>query len=116
MADRHAGQFREADRAPFVSHPLEVGAALHVFGYPEHVVAAGLLHDVLERSETSAVELRMRFGADVARLVEAVTEDPTVPDAVERKAQLRRRVAAAAPEAAAVFAARARDHGARTVT
>jgi hypothetical protein len=105
IAERHAGQLREADAAPFLLHPLEVGALLHVFGYPERVVTAGLLHDILESSDTSAVELRMRFGPVITGLVETVSENPAVRDPVERKARLRRQVAAAGVEAAAVFAA-----------
>jgi (p)ppGpp synthase/HD superfamily hydrolase len=105
VAERHAGQLRDADAAPFLLHPLEVGATLFVFGYPDPVVAAGLLHDSLESSDTSAVEVRGRFGPEIARLVEAVSENPAVDDPVERKARLRRQVAAAGPEAAAVFAA-----------
>ena len=104
-AERHAGQLREADAAPFLLHPLEVGALLHVFGYSERVVTAGLLHDILESSDTTAFELRMRFGPVIARLVEAVSENPAVQDPVERKMRLRRQVAAAGAEAAAVFAA-----------
>jgi (p)ppGpp synthase/HD superfamily hydrolase len=104
-AERHAGQLREADAAPFLLHPLEVGALLHVFGYPEHVVAAGLLHDIVESSDTTAVELRMRFGPVIAGLVEAVSENPALEDPVERKARLRGQVAAAGAEAGAVFAA-----------
>ena len=104
-AERHAGQLRESDAAPFLLHPLEVGALLHVFGFPEHVVAAGLLHDILEASHTTADELHIRFGSGIAELVEAVTEDGTVADKVERKARLREKVAAAGREAAAVFAA-----------
>lgn len=105
MAERHAGQVRKADSAPFLLHPLEVGALLHVFGYPERVIAAGLLHDILESSDTTVVELRMRFGLLIAGLVEAVSENPAVQDAVERKARLRRQVATAGSEAAAIFAA-----------
>lgn len=105
VAQRHAGQVRGGDHAPFLLHPLEVGSRLKVGGYPEHVVAAGLLHDVLEESDTSAEELERRFGQDIARLVEAVSEDPSIEDGVERKARLRLQVAAAGPEAAAIFAA-----------
>jgi (p)ppGpp synthase/HD superfamily hydrolase len=82
-----------------------VGALLHVFGYPDWVVAAGLLHDILEGSDTTAVELRLRFGPEIAGLVVAVSEDAAVQDPDERKARLRRQVAAAGPEAAAIFAA-----------
>jgi hypothetical protein len=105
IAERHAGQLREADAAPFLLHPLEVGALLHAFGYPEPVVTAGLLHDILESTDTSAVELRMRFGPFIAGLVEAVSENPAVHDPVERKARLRRQVAAAGKDAAAIFGA-----------
>jgi len=104
-AERHAGQVREADAAPFLLHPLEVGALLHVFGYPEHVVTAGLLHDLLESSATSADELHDRYGAEIAGLVEAVSEDKSIVSKVERKARLRRQVAEAGAEAAAIFAA-----------
>ena len=37
-------------------HPLEVGALLSLAGYADHVVAAGLLHDVLENTDTDAQE------------------------------------------------------------
>jgi (p)ppGpp synthase/HD superfamily hydrolase len=104
-AERHAGQLRESDAAPFLLHPLEVGALLFVFGYSERVVTAGLLHEILESSDTTAIELRIRFGPVIAGLVEAVSEDPAVQDPVERKARLRRQVAGAGAEAAAVFAA-----------
>jgi (p)ppGpp synthase/HD superfamily hydrolase len=45
---RHCDQYRDSDRAPFITHPLEVARLLHRDGQADHVVAAGLLHDVLE--------------------------------------------------------------------
>ena len=48
-----------------------------MFGYPDHVVAAGLLHDILN-FDTTAVELRVRFGPVIAGLVEAVSENPAL--------------------------------------
>src|SRR5688500_19223976 len=65
MAERHAGQVRKADSAPFLLHPLEVGALLHVFGYSEHVVTAGLLHDSLEGSDPTPVGLGLRCGPEI---------------------------------------------------
>ena len=56
-SSRHAGQYREIDGAPFIAHPLEVGRLLHRDCQPDHVVAAGLLHDVLEKTKTSPREL-----------------------------------------------------------
>jgi (p)ppGpp synthase/HD superfamily hydrolase len=102
---RHAGQTRDLDDLPFVTHPLEVARLLHDAGYEDDVVAAGVLHDVLEDTDAERGELESRFGSRVAELVEAVTDDPTIEDDAERKAALRRQVAAAGECAAVVFAA-----------
>jgi (p)ppGpp synthase/HD superfamily hydrolase len=104
--DHHAGQTRDIDAIPFVTHPVEVACLLHEAGYPDEVVAAGVLHDVLEDTDAQRLELEEQFGEHVAGLVAVVSEDPSIEDDVERKAALRRQVAAAADEdALAVFAA-----------
>jgi (p)ppGpp synthase/HD superfamily hydrolase len=104
-ADRHEGQTRDQDDAPFVTHPVEVARLLHEAGYSDEVVAAGVLHDVLENTSAQADELQRRFGAEVTRLVEAVSDDPSIEDQAARKAALRDQVAGAGECAAAVFAA-----------
>ena len=88
-----------------VQHPLEVAAELRHAGFPDEVVASGVLHDVLETTDTDATELVERFGKHVARLVEAVSEEMSIEDYDERKAALRAQVARARREAAIVFAA-----------
>ena len=103
--ERHAGQRREVDDAPFVAHPVEVAQLLDEADYSDHVVAAGVLHDVLESTDTEADEIAARFGSQVAMLVSAVTENPSIDDPAERKAALRRQVSHAGDGAAAVFAA-----------
>jgi (p)ppGpp synthase/HD superfamily hydrolase len=104
-ACRHAGQTLEVDGSPFVTHPVEVACLLHEAGYSDEVVAAGVLHDVLEDTDADPAELEQRFGARVAELVVAVTEDPSIEDGAERKAALRLQVARAGECAAVVFAA-----------
>src|SRR5215208_240560 len=104
-ADCHEGQTRDIDSVPFVTHPVEVACLLHEAGYSDEVVAAGVLHDVLEDTDVERPELEERFGAEVAALVAAVSDDPTIEDDAKRKAGLRRQVAKAGDEAAAVFAA-----------
>jgi (p)ppGpp synthase/HD superfamily hydrolase len=104
-AERHDGQLLEDEQAPFVKHPLEVAALLSAAGYPDEVVASGVLHDVLESTDTPGIELEYRFGARVAELVRAVSEDESIEDRAERKAALREQVARGSLEAAAVFAA-----------
>jgi (p)ppGpp synthase/HD superfamily hydrolase len=103
--ERHAGQTRYLEKVPFMTHPVEVACLLHEAGYSDEVVAAGVLHDVLEDTDSQPEELVSRFGSEVAGLVAAVSDDPTIEDRAERKAALRRQVADAGEDAAAVFAA-----------
>jgi hypothetical protein len=103
----HAGQFRQTgcDEIPFAEHSLAVGELLAEHRYAEETIAAGLLHDVAEHAEVEPAALRERFGDEVGRLVEALTEDPSIANYESRKKEHRERVAAAGPEAQAVFAA-----------
>ena len=101
----HEGQTRDADSIPFLTHPIEVACLLHEAGYSDEVVAAGVLHDVLEDTEVERGELEERFGSEVAGLVAAVSDDPAIEDHAERKAALRAQVARAGDDAVAVFAA-----------
>jgi (p)ppGpp synthase/HD superfamily hydrolase len=103
--EQHAGQRRDADGAPFVLHPLEVARLLDGVGAPDHVVAAGVLHDTLEKTAAVPADLRERFGTRVTALVVALSEDPEISGYSERKAALREQVRAADDEALMVFAA-----------
>jgi len=103
----HAGQFRQTgcDEIAFIDHLLAVGELLAEQNLSDEVVAAGLLHDVVEHAEVDPESLRGRFGDEVVALVEALTEDPTITGYEERKQEHRERVAAAGPGAQAIFAA-----------
>jgi (p)ppGpp synthase/HD superfamily hydrolase len=104
-AERHDGQRREADDAAFILHPLEVAQLLRNRGYPDEVVAAGVLHDSLEDTDATPPELESRFGREVARLVCSVSEPSATGSYVERKARLREAMAGADPDSLAVYAA-----------
>jgi (p)ppGpp synthase/HD superfamily hydrolase len=101
----HTGQQRASDGAPYVLHPLEVASHLDAHGYGDRVVAAGLLHDVLERTRVTFADLEHEFGTEIALLVRVVSEPSGEEGYAERKARLRAEVARANGEAAAVFAA-----------
>jgi guanosine-3',5'-bis(diphosphate) 3'-pyrophosphohydrolase len=103
----HAGQFRQTgcDEIAFIEHLLAVGELLAEQNYPDEVLAAGLLHDIAEHAEVEPESLRGRFGDEVVELVEALTEDPTIPDYEERKKEHRERVGAAGTNAQTIFAA-----------
>jgi (p)ppGpp synthase/HD superfamily hydrolase len=104
-SSRHEGQTRDIDSIPFVTHPVEVACLLHEAGYSDEVVAAGVLHDVIEDTDANRADLEERFGANVAALVAAVSDDPSIVDDVRRKAALRDQVARAGECAGAIFAA-----------
>jgi hypothetical protein len=103
--ERHAGQERQADGAEFIAHPLEVAALLERSRYPDHVVAAAVLHDVLEDTDARRSELESRFGPDVCELVALVSDDPTIADEEQRKDDVRERVRRAGGYAPVVYAA-----------
>ena len=100
----HAGQHR-ADGAGFIAHPLEVAELLYHAGAPDHVIAGGLLHDVIEKTAVDPGQLRADFGPAVAAIVLAVSEDEQVTDYEARKLALRNRAELGGDEALAVFAA-----------
>jgi (p)ppGpp synthase/HD superfamily hydrolase len=103
----HAGQVRNGSGGmPYVEHPMQVAALLDEQGYgDEKVLAAALLHDVVEDSETTLDELREKFGGEVSGLVGAMTDDEDIDDYRERKAEHRERMAAAPVEAMAIYGA-----------
>lgn len=100
----HAGQVRNGSGGmPYVEHPMAVAARLDEHGYGEEVLAAALLHDVVEDSGTSLDEIRAEFGENVAGMVGALTDDEALDSYRERKAEHRERVAAADGEALAIY-------------
>jgi (p)ppGpp synthase/HD superfamily hydrolase len=57
----HRGQTRLSDGAAFIEHPCEVALLLHASGAPDALVAAGLLHDTLERTAATPSDLALRL-------------------------------------------------------
>jgi len=102
----HEGQVRNGSGGrPYIEHPMRVAALLDERGYGDEVLAAALLHDVVEDSDTSLDELRDKFGGEVAGLVGAMTDDESIDDYRERKAEHRERLSAAPTEAMAIYGA-----------
>ncbi|MBP3730435.1 MAG: bifunctional (p)ppGpp synthetase/guanosine-3',5'-bis(diphosphate) 3'-pyrophosphohydrolase [Mailhella sp.] len=69
----HAGQLRLSGD-PYIMHPASVALTLAQMGFDEHTVAAGLLHDTVEDTDSSIDELDELFGEQVADLVDGVTK------------------------------------------
>lgn len=68
----HEGQYRKSGE-PYIIHPLNVAYILAEMDADADTLCAGLLHDVLEDTNTTKEELINLFGEDVATLVEGVT-------------------------------------------
>ena len=72
-AAAHEGQFRRSGE-PYICHPLSVARILVELGMDGESVAAALMHDVAEDTAVSIDEIRQKFGAQVALLVDGVTK------------------------------------------
>lgn len=104
--EAHAGQVRNGSGGrPYIEHPIAVAERIAAAGYEERVVAAALLHDVVEDSELTVADLRERFGKPVADLVAVLSDDESIADYADRKAEHRARVAAYGEPALAIYAA-----------
>lgn len=74
----HHGQTR-ASGEPYISHCLAVASILAELCVPPAVIAAGLMHDVVEDTEITLEEIRRDFGEEIARLVDGVTKLTQLP-------------------------------------
>jgi GTP pyrophosphokinase len=87
----HEGPRSQGDTS--IGHPIAVAELLHEAGFGDDVVAAALLHDVIEDTSTNLAEVAERFGPEICALVREMTEDQGIGDYGLRKAEHRRRVA-----------------------
>ena len=69
----HNGQLR-ASGEPYIIHPIAVADLLKEIGASSSVIAAGLLHDVVEDTGIALSEIEANFGLEVKVLVEGVTK------------------------------------------
>ena len=72
-AAAHEGQQRRSGEA-FIRHPWGAAKILAELRQDEQTIAAALLHDVVEDTETEMDEVRTEFGDEIAQLVEGVTK------------------------------------------
>ncbi len=71
----YQGMTRKIDDTPFILHPLEVAHILSTMTDDMEIIAAGVLHDIVEDTDGTLAEIEKRFGGRVAGLVESETED-----------------------------------------
>ena len=100
VEDAYQTRLRRRGRA--VEHPIAAARLLAADGQSPPIVVAGILHDVLEDTEVTAEELEAVFGGEIAGLVRAVTQDPSIKKYRRRKSTLRTQILDAGPDAAAI--------------
>jgi len=84
----HEGEVRKGDgKTPYVLHPIETGITISFYSSSESLIASAILHDCLENGKIKYDELVEEFGEDIAKTVEALTEDKKIKDWAERKGE-----------------------------
>jgi (p)ppGpp synthase/HD superfamily hydrolase len=73
-AQHHRGETRKGGDIPYIVHPFEVAMILKENSFEDKVVAAGLLHDLLEDTEVSKTDLKEKFGQEILELVLSASE------------------------------------------
>jgi (p)ppGpp synthase/HD superfamily hydrolase len=102
----HSGQIRNASCGrPYIDHPVAVAERLLELDCSEEVLAAALLHDVVEDTELTNEDVLRAGGERVAELVEALTDDPSIDPYELRKREHRRRVEESGVDALAIYGA-----------
>ena len=90
-AQKHRTQRRkDEDASPYINHPISVALAVAQIGGVDdpEILAAALLHDTIEDTETTPEELEDQFGRQVCKYVLEVTDDKTLPKDERKQRQI----------------------------
>ena len=97
-AEAHDTQLQKYTGRPYILHPIEVAEIVRRADGTPSMVAAALLHDVVEDTAVTIEMIRLAFGPDIADMVGWLTDEPTVeggPNRAARKKASRDRLAGA---------------------
>src|SRR3954453_22397345 len=82
----HRGQFRKSGE-PYITHPLAVASILSQWRLDAQGLAAALLHDVMEDTTVTKVEIESSFGRPVAEMVDGVSKLDQIEFTTREEAQ-----------------------------
>jgi (p)ppGpp synthase/HD superfamily hydrolase len=91
-AEKHAGQKRKGlAKEPYINHLIEVAELIATASetLDTNLLMAGLLHDTIEDTDTTAQDLEERFGSDVTSLVLEATDDKSLPKETRKALQIK---------------------------
>jgi (p)ppGpp synthase/HD superfamily hydrolase len=72
---KHGNQKRKGTNLPYLMHPLSVYFILKTVTNDSNILIAGILHDIIEDTETDYKEIQKEFGTKTAKLVQEVTKN-----------------------------------------
>jgi len=90
-AQKHRDQRRkDPEASPYINHPIDVANILYFTGNVRDpaVLAAAVLHDTVEDTDTTHEELVAHFGTRIADVVSEVTDDKSLPSKVRKQHQI----------------------------
>jgi len=70
----HGNQIRKGDGKPYIVHPIGVALIVAKVIPNDFVIAAALLHDTVEDTDTTLKDIQVKFNNTIAKIVEDVTE------------------------------------------
>ena len=73
---------------PVYFHCVKVAMKLYELGYEEKLVVGGILHDLVEDTECTLEDIKVEFGEEMSKLIEAVSFNPDVEDKFEQSKQM----------------------------
>lgn len=74
--EAHAGTERRGKGFPYILHPMEAAAIVATITPDPEILAAAILHDVIEDTDRTVEDLRREFGDRIAEMVAAESDDP----------------------------------------
>ncbi|MDE2344543.1 MAG: HD domain-containing protein, partial [Betaproteobacteria bacterium] len=85
-ARSHEGQYRKSGE-PYITHPLSVATILAEWHLDPQALMAALLHDTVEDTSTTSVQIAQQFGKSVSELVDGVSKLDRLEFQTEQQAQ-----------------------------
>lgn len=71
----HSGTYRKGTKIPYIVHPIEAAAIVATMTDDPDMIAAAVLHDVVEDTDATVEEIGFFFNEHIAKLVEAESEN-----------------------------------------
>lgn len=72
--EAHEGQKRKYTGEPYINHPIAVCKLVKTVNHNSYMLAAALLHDVVEDTETTIHDIKREFGDIVSIYVDGLTD------------------------------------------